>query len=252
MARKKIVAGNWKMNTTLKEAIALTDEILSSSELCADVQKILFPPFPFLTAVSEKTAARPDFFTGAQNCAAFSSGAYTGEVSVAMIASCGASHVLIGHSERRQYFSENASDLRIKTELALSQKLIPVFCIGEKMEERQAGNHFEIVKKQMHDSLFHLDENAFGSVIIAYEPVWAIGTGLTASPDQAQEMHHYIRTCIAERYGKTLSDSVSVLYGGSCNAQNAKGLFSCPDIDGGLIGGASLKATDFTQIIKSF
>jgi triosephosphate isomerase len=188
----------------------------------------------------------------AENCADHASGAYTGEVSAEMVASTGATYCIIGHSERRTYYGETYEILREKVQLALANNLRPIFCIGEVKEEREANRQNEVVKAQLEGSVFNLSAEDFGKLVIAYEPVWAIGTGLTATPEQAQEIHAYIRSLIAEKYGKEVADNTSILYGGSCNAKNAAGLFANPDIDGGLIGGASLKADDFCAIINAF
>jgi triosephosphate isomerase len=188
----------------------------------------------------------------AENCADHASGAYTGEVSAEMVASTGATYGIIGHSERRSYYGETYEILREKVQLALANNLRPIFCIGEVKEEREANRQNEVVKAQLEGSVFNLSAEDFGKLVIAYEPVWAIGTGLTATPEQAQEIHAYIRSLIAEKYGNEVADNTSILYGGSCNAKNAAGLFANPDIDGGLIGGASLKADDFCAIINAF
>jgi triosephosphate isomerase len=188
----------------------------------------------------------------AENCADHASGAYTGEVSAEMVASTGATYCIIGHSERRTYYGETYEILREKVQLALANNLRPIFCIGEVKEEREANRQNEVVKAQLEGSVFNLSAEDFGKLVIAYEPVWAIGTGLTATPEQAQEIHAYIRSLIAEKYGNEVADNTSILYGGSCNAKNAAGLFANPDIDGGLIGGASLKADDFCAIINAF
>lgn len=249
--RRKIVAGNWKMNKTLTQGLQLVDEILSSSTNTA-VLKIIAPPFTHLSVVAEKLKSKTDFAVAAQDCHHLTSGAYTGEVSAEMVASTGATYVIIGHSERRLYAGETNEILIQKLNCALAANLIPIFCIGESIEERNANTHLEKIRAQLKDALFQLSPNDFGKIIIAYEPVWAIGTGLTATSYQAQGVHDFIRTEINKKYGKGISENTTILYGGSCNAQNAKELFACVDIDGGLIGGASLKATDFTAIINSF
>ncbi|MEO6902875.1 MAG: triose-phosphate isomerase [Bacteroidia bacterium] len=251
--RKKIVAGNWKMNKTLQEGLQLIDELLrEENDINPDVIKIIAPPFIHLSKASEKLKEKKNYFLAAQNCHQLPSGAYTGEVSAEMISSVGATHVIIGHSERRLYFNETDCILSQKVDSALSVNLIPIFCIGESLEERNANKHLETVKKQLKESLFHLSPKEFSKLIIAYEPVWAIGTGMTATSHQAQGMHHFIRTEISKKYGKEISEQTSILYGGSCNANNAKEIFACLDVDGGLIGGASLKATEFNIIINSF
>ena len=249
--RKKIVAANWKMNKTLQEAQTLVKKILLGVSN-DDVQKIIFPPTPYITELVALLKESPSFSVGAQNLYHAESGAFTGETSASAIASCGANHVIIGHSERRQYFNETAEQLKQKISLALKHKLTPVYCVGEKLNERESNHYFTAVKNQIQEVLFHLPTNEFKNVIIAYEPVWAIGSGLTATPEQAQEMHAFIRLALTEKQGSDTANEISILYGGSCNAKNAKELFACPDIDGGLIGGASLVAEDFIQIMNSF
>jgi triosephosphate isomerase len=248
MSRTKIVAGNWKMNKTLSEAVELADSVLKNASESA-VIKLFFPPFPFVAKVSEMTSSRKDFYTGAQNCSEHPSGAYTGEVSASMIRSAGADYVLVGHSERRQYFGETNAIASKKIGLALENNLKVIYCAGETIAERKSGKHFDVVKTQLTEALQNTKPE---NIIIAYEPVWAIGTGETATPAQAQEMHAYIRSYLKELYSAEASENFSILYGGSCNAQNAKELFSCKDIDGGLIGGASLKGDDFCKITASF
>lgn len=252
MSRKKIVAGNWKMNKTLPEAKALAAAIVSGCNEDNTVTKIFFPPFPFIQSVAEITEGKNHFFVGAQNCYHLEAGAYTGEVSAAALVSCGAKYVLVGHSERRTYFHETSEELRQKIELALKHKLTPVYCVGEKLNERKSSGYFHAVKKQIEEVLFHLTNEQVKNTVLAYEPVWAIGTGETATPGQAQEMHAFIRLAVAEKFGREIAGQTSILYGGSCNAANAKELFSCADVDGGLIGGASLKAEEFLTIINSF
>ena len=248
MSRNKIVAGNWKMNKTLSEAIELVSAI-SKSPGDKSVTKIVFPPFPLISAVTNFIGATGGFYTGAQNCSEHASGAFTGEVSAAMLKSIGCKYVLVGHSERRQYFGETNVLASKKIKLALENNLKVIYCIGETLAERKENVHFDVVKKQLSEALQGL---TIENVIIAYEPVWAIGTGETATPAQAQEMHAHIRTCLKNLFNAEVADSTSILYGGSCNAQNASELFACADIDGGLIGGASLKADDFCKIIRSF
>jgi triosephosphate isomerase (TIM) len=253
--RKKIVAGNWKMNKLYSEAVNLVDEItvmLENDTQSEEITKILVPSFPYLRKIARHSHGIKNLFTGAQNCADEEAGAYTGEVSAAMIRSLGATYVIIGHSERRIYYKETHEDVKKKVNIALNQSLTPIFCVGETKDARYAKKQFTTVEEQIKDSLFHLPASQFGKLILAYEPVWAIGTGLTATSHQAQEMHLFIRTLISEKYGKEISDSLSILYGGSCNAKNAAELFACPDVDGGLIGGASLVAKDFITIIHSF
>lgn len=251
--RKKIVAGNWKMNKTFQEADDLMFEI--ADELTAkgsgDTEVIVCPPAVFLEMASD-IAAENEFMIGAQNICQWESGAYTGEISAAMLQSMGVSHVILGHSERRTYFGETDKVIASKIDQALKHGLAPIYCCGEVLTQREQNVHFEIVRSQVSDALFHLGEEAVAQVIIAYEPVWAIGTGVTASAEQAQEMHAFIRNLLTEKYGKAVSEEISILYGGSCNAKNAAELFSNPDVDGGLIGGASLKAADFITIVNSF
>ena len=250
--RKNIVAGNWKMNTTLQEGVALAKEIneaLKGVETKCDV--VIATPFIHLVPVVEAVdAAR--IGVGAENCADKAEGAYTGEVSAAMVASTGAKYVILGHSERRAYYHETAEILKEKVVLALANGLTPIFCVGEVLEEREANKHFDVVGAQIKDSLFDLAAEDFAKLVIAYEPVWAIGTGKTATADQAQEIHAFIRQTIAEKYGKEIADNTSILYGGSCKPSNAGELFAKPDVDGGLIGGAALKADSFMGIITAF
>lgn len=248
---RKIVAGNWKMNKNLQQGLELIDGIIESSA-SEKVLKIIACPFIHITSAVEKLKGKNDFAVAAQNCHHLQSGAYTGEVSAEMIFSTGAEYVIIGHSERRQYFNETNVVLTQKANIVLANNLIPIFCIGENKEDRNSNKHLEFVKHQLKESLFHLSGTDFAKVIIAYEPIWAIGTGLTATSHQAQGMHNFIRSEINKKYGKEISENTSILYGGSCNAENAKELFSCLDVDGGLVGGASLKAADFTAITNSF
>jgi len=250
--RKKIVAGNWKMNTTIPEGIELAKEInqLAKSNKNNEVVIIIAPPFSHLSVVSELINER--ICLAAQNCAFEQSGAFTGEVSPAMLKSIPCRSVIIGHSERRKYFSESNEDLAKKVNLCIDNDLFPIFCCGEELNERESNIHFDIVKTQIEEGLFHLSKDDFFKVVLAYEPVWAIGTGVTASSEQAQEMHSFIRSLINKKYGTETADSTSILYGGSCKPANAKELFANPDVDGGLIGGASLKAHDFFKLINSF
>ena len=250
--RKKIVAGNWKMNMNLEEGLnfAKSIEQYFSEKTPAEGEVILCTPFIHLQGVSE--ILKPGKIAlGAQNCASESSGAYTGEVSAAMIKSTGAQYVIIGHSERRTYYHEDDRLLNKKTVLAINSGLNVIFCCGEIKEEREAGKHLIIVKRQLVDGLFTLSSEEMKKIVIAYEPVWAIGTGLTATPDQAQEMHHYIRGLVREKYGKECAEQITILYGGSCKPSNAAEIFSKPDVDGGLIGGASLKKEDFIAIVEA-
>ncbi|MDI9625033.1 triose-phosphate isomerase [Lascolabacillus massiliensis] len=250
--RKNIVAGNWKMNKTLQEGIQLAEELneaLKGKTVNCDV--IIGTPFIHLAGVAN-VVDTTKIGVAAQNCADKESGAYTGEVSAAMVASTGAKYVILGHSERRAYYHETPEILKEKVLLALKNGLTPIFCIGEVLEERESEKHFEVVKSQIEESLFDLSAEDFGKLVLAYEPVWAIGTGKTATPDQAQEMHAFIRKTIAEKYGNEVAENCSILYGGSANAGNAKELFSNPDVDGGLIGGASLGVDKFMPIIEAF
>lgn len=243
------------MNKLYSEAVELVDEItimLKDDEKAESITKVLIPSFPYLRKVARHSHGIKNLNTGAQNCAYEEAGAYTGEVSAAMIKSLGATHVIIGHSERRTYFHETHEDLKKKVNIVLGQSLTPIFCVGESQEKRHAKEHFSVIEKQITESLFHLSSEDFKKIVLAYEPVWAIGTGLTATSYQAQEMHLFIRTLIEKKYNKEVASSVSILYGGSCNAKNAAELFACPDVDGGLIGGASLVAKDFISIIHSF
>ncbi|MGQ0828697.1 MAG: triose-phosphate isomerase [Bacteroidota bacterium] len=252
--RQKIVAGNWKMNKTLTQGLQLVDEIIlkSAKQPSATVMKIIAPPFTHLAAVEDRLRSHPDFAVAAQNCHQLQSGAFTGEVSAEIIASTGTKYVIIGHSERRSFFGETNALLSQKINAALAANLLPILCIGESAEERKSNRQLQIVKQQLKETSFHLSAADFSKLIIAYEPVWAIGTGITATVGQAQEMHHFIRSEINKKYGDDISDAIPLLYGGSCNSQNAGELFSCTDVDGGLIGGASLNAADFVTIANSF
>lgn len=250
--RKNIVAGNWKMNTTLPEGIKLAEEVNEAlKNFKANCDVIICVPFTHLASINN-VIDKEKLGLGAENCADHKSGAYTGEVSAAMVASTGANYVILGHSERRQYYGEDGEILRAKVALALENGLTPIFCIGEVLEEREAGKQNEVVTKQLEEGLFNLSAEDFGKIIIAYEPVWAIGTGKTATAEQAEEIHAYIRNVIAEKYSKEVAENTSILYGGSCKPGNAAELFAKPDVDGGLIGGASLKCEDFMGIVKAF
>lgn len=249
--RKNIVAGNWKMNTTVQEGVALANEVnalLKDAAPKCDV--VVCVPFTHLTAVSQVLNGSI-IGLGAENCSEHDKGAYTGEVSAQMVASTGANYVILGHSERRQYFGEDNCQLAKKTRQALDNNLTPIFCVGEVLEQREDGTYFDVVSAQL-DALFNLDANDFAKIVIAYEPVWAIGTGKTATADQAQEMHAHIRKVIADKYGNEVAENTSILYGGSCKPSNAKELFAKQDVDGGLIGGAALKADSFMGIIEAF
>lgn len=249
--RKNIVAGNWKMNTTVQEGISLAqevDKLLQNADVKCDV--VICVPFTHLVAVNN-VIDQNKLGLGAENCADKDKGAYTGEVSAQMVASTGANYVILGHSERRQYYGETNETLKSKTRLALDNNLTPIFCVGEVLEERENGTFNEVVKSQV-EAIFDLSAEDFGKIVIAYEPVWAIGTGKTATADQAQDMHSHIRNVIASKYGATIADNCSILYGGSCKPSNAKELFAKPDVDGGLIGGAALDATSFMGIVEAF
>lgn len=252
--RKKIVAGNWKMNTTLDEGLKLASEIVNmvQDEQMNDVNVILFPPFVHLHSIHKLISDVNQVHLGAQNCSENESGAYTGDISVGMIKSVDAEYVLVGHSERRQYHQENDELLGKKVSAALKGGITPIFCCGEPLEIREADKHFDYVTQQITNSLFDLSEEDFSKVVIAYEPIWAIGTGKTATTEQAQEMHAAVRKHLASKYGEKIAQETSILYGGSCNPTNAPELFACGDVDGGLIGGASLKSRSFMDIIKSF
>ena len=251
--RKKIVAGNWKMNMNLEEGLQFTKSLhqyfLDKPSKKAEV--IVCTPFIHLAGVSE-IIKNGKVHSGAQNCASETSGAFTGEVSAPMIKSTGAEYVIIGHSERRTYYNEDDRILNKKTILALNNGLKVIFCIGEIKEEREKSIHFEVVKRQLEDGLFSLPAEEMKRIVLAYEPVWAIGTGLTATPEQAQEMHQYIRGLVRGKYGAEIAGNVSILYGGSCKPSNASEIFSKPDVDGGLIGGAALKKEDFVAIVEAF
>ena len=252
MSRKKIVAGNWKMNLNWEEAFDLATAIKERSSKIHGIQKIIFPPLPYLQMLGMIFKEEADFYVGAQNCSEHEKGAYTGEVSASMIRSSGSNFVLVGHSERRAYFSETKEQLLLKVKQALKNELNIVFCFGEVLSERKNNTHFETVKRQLEEVLKHFPEEHINQLVLAYEPVWAIGTGETASPAQAQEMHAFVRKTLAGIFSEQVAAGMSILYGGSCNAQNARELFSCADVDGGLIGGASLKAEDFCIIMDSF
>ncbi|TXK36676.1 triose-phosphate isomerase [Pontibacter qinzhouensis] len=252
--RKKIVAGNWKMNKTYEEALSLVSEIdnMLKDEASGDVTVIVTPPFPYLQSVGKLVQGNDKLHLAAQNVSEHESGAYTGEVSAAMLKSVGVEYVLVGHSERRQYHHEDAQTLYKKMKAALAQGIKPIFCCGEPLQERDADRHFEYVGQQLKDSISYLSNEEFDQVVIAYEPIWAIGTGRTASSQQAQEMHAYIREQLSRMFDAEAAFNCTILYGGSANPGNAKELFSKEDVDGGLIGGASLKSRDFTDIVKSF
>ncbi len=250
--RKKIVAGNWKMNKNLQEGVALATElndILKAEKPNCDV--VICTPFIHLATVSN-IIDHSVIGLGAENCADKASGAFTGEVSAEMVKSTGAEYVILGHSERREYYHETPEILKEKVDLALANGLKIIFCIGESLAQREANEQNAVVKAELEGSVFHLSAEDFAKIVIAYEPIWAIGTGKTATSDQAEEIHAYIRSIVAEKYGNEVADNTSILYGGSCKASNAPELFAKKDIDGGLIGGASLKAADFKGIIDAW
>jgi triosephosphate isomerase len=251
--RQKIVAGNWKMNKTRDEGLALVSELsnMIADEVSGNVQVVLCPPSIYLAAVGKMIQSSGSIALGAQNCHQKASGAYTGEVSAAMLRSIGVQYVILGHSERRQYFAESNSLLKEKTDIALETGLTPVFCCGESLELREQGVYIDFVRNQLTESLFHLSNEQLKHLVIAYEPIWAIGTGKTASNAQAQEMHAALREHLASRYGQETAQEMRILYGGSVNASNAAELFASPDVDGGLVGGASLKSREFTDIVKA-
>ncbi|MDN4165678.1 triose-phosphate isomerase [Cytophagales bacterium LB-30] len=251
--RKKIVAGNWKMNGTYEDGLKLASEVIHmvQDEVNSDVEVVLCTPFIHLSSVGKLTKEVPNVHLGAQNCSEYTSGAYTGEVSVQMLRSVHAEYVIIGHSERREYFNETNQQLAKKVAMALSAGLTPIFCCGEPLQVREAEQQYPYVTQQITESLFDLSEDDMKKVVIAYEPIWAIGTGRTASSQQAQEMHKVLRQHIANRYSEALAAEISILYGGSAKPDNAEELFACPDVDGGLIGGASLKSRDFLQVVKA-
>ncbi len=251
--RTKIVAGNWKMNTDIKEGVILASEIdseLKNITLPEDVKVIIAPPFTHIAFV-EQVIDHKKILIAAQNCAAETEGAYTGEISAKMLKGMGSEAIILGHSERRAYYHETSETLVKKTEQVIQNEMIPIFCCGEKLEEREAGNHFNVVKNQISEALFHLSESDFSKIVIAYEPVWAIGTGVTASKEQAQEIHKFIRKTVADKYNQKIAGDLTILYGGSVKPGNARDIFSMPDVDGGLIGGAALNADNFIDIIKA-
>ncbi|MCX6185749.1 MAG: triose-phosphate isomerase [Bacteroidetes bacterium] len=251
--RKKIIAGNWKMNKTFDEGMGLVSEIsnMLKDEYHGNAEVIIIPPFVHINAISRMIASDGNVSVGAQNCSNHVSGAYTGEVSAAMLKSCGAKYVIIGHSERRQYFGEHNGWLAKKVDAVLAEGLNPIYCCGETLEERESNKHFEVLKFQISEALFHLSAEQMSKVVVAYEPVWAIGTGKTASTAQAQEVHAFIRTLLKDKFGSDVSDNITIQYGGSVKADNAKELFSAPDIDGALVGGAALQSRSFVDIIKA-
>lgn len=251
--RTKIAAGNWKMNMDFEEGIGLTKDLLANigGQVPKDTKVILCPPYIHLSEMRHLLSAHSEIAMGAQNMYPEESGAFTGEISPNMLKSLNVEYVILGHSERREIFGEDANLLAKKVNLALSHDLVPIFCCGESQDLRENGDYLGFVKKQLEDSLFHLSDDDFKKVVIAYEPIWAIGTGLTASAEQAQEMHAELRKHIAAKYGEQMAQDTSILYGGSVKPKNADELFACEDVDGGLVGGASLKADDFAAITKA-
>lgn len=249
--RKKIVAGNWKMNTTVPEGVQLAKDVVAAAAEVKDCQLVIAPPFTHLASVAEIVKGTKVALS-AQNCADKTSGAYTGEVSVDMLESVGCTYCILGHSERRQYYGETDEKLCAKIALVLAKGIKPILCVGENLEEREAGKHFEVCESQIKNVLYTLTAEQMANVVVAYEPVWAIGTGKTATSEQAQEIHACIRKCIADKFGAQVAEDTTILYGGSCKPSNAKELFAQKDIDGGLIGGAALKAPDFIAIGTSY
>jgi triosephosphate isomerase len=250
--RKQIAAANWKMNLTYQQGEKLLDEILANDIQLADHQLVIFAvPYPYLLMTRSGVEEEKNYYVAAQNCYNKKSGAYTGEISAEMIHSIGVPYCVIGHSERREYFNETNAMLAEKINRCLENFVTPIFCCGEPLEVREAGTQNEFVETQLRESLFHLTAKEVKDIVIAYEPIWAIGTGKTASTEQAQEMHAHLRSIIAGKYGKHTADEVSILYGGSVKAANAREIFASPDVDGGLVGGASLVGADFAEIIRS-
>lgn len=250
--RKKLIAGNWKMNKTIQDAEDFLNEfaLLLEKGRPKNTDIVICPPAPYLEMVNDY-AREFEFGTGAQNVYKLDYGAVTGEISAPMLKSMDIKYVIIGHSERRNFFGELDEMLFEKIKMCLKNDILPIYCCGELLPEREEGKHFDIVKSQIETALFKLSKDEISRVIIAYEPVWAIGTGKTATPEQAQEMHEYIRSLVEKKFKKKIAEDIIILYGGSCNAKNAKDIFSQKDVDGGLIGGASLKADEFYNIIKS-
>ncbi len=248
--RKQIVAGNWKMNNDSKQTSALLEELLANRPEKTTTKIVVAPTFINLQAAVEK-AAGSNIIVAAQNMHQAESGAYTGEVSVGMLKSINVNTVILGHSERRAYFGETNSLLAEKVNTALKHNVTVIFCFGEELADRQSGNHFNVVESQLKEGLFHISQNQWASIVLAYEPVWAIGTGETASPEQAQEMHAFIRSLLRDNISEKVAEETSILYGGSVKPSNANEIFSKPDVDGGLIGGASLKADDFLAIVNA-
>jgi triosephosphate isomerase len=257
--RKKIIVGNWKMNKTHREGMEMLVHFLKLLDLELSLNEdsgkefpeiVVAPPY-LIVADSAVLAQGWDIKIAAQNCSSEKEGAFTGEISASMLKAAKVDYVIIGHSERRNYFGETNQLVANKINRALESNLIAICCVGETLQERESGKQFQIITRQIQECLFHLNNDQLSKIVIAYEPVWAIGTGKNATPEQAQEIHKYIRSVISGKYGKEISENISILYGGSCNPQNAKSIFSQPDVDGGLIGGASLNARDFIDVVKA-
>lgn len=250
--RKQIAAANWKMNTSYQQGEQLLDDILGAQISLTEQQEVIFAvPFPYLIMANSGVAGEQNYYVAAQNCYQKKSGAFTGEVSAEMLRSISVRYCIVGHSERREYFQESNQVLAEKVDRCLENEITPIFCCGEPLEIREAGTQNSYVEAQLKESLFHLKDNTITRIVIAYEPIWAIGTGKTATAAQAQEMHAFIRSVLAKQFGPLLANNVSILYGGSVKANNAKEIFSNPDVDGGLVGGASLNAEEFITIIQS-
>jgi len=250
--RKQIAAANWKMNLTYQQGEKLLDEVLEANIPLENHQKVIFAvPFPYLIMAMSEVADEEGYYIAAQNCSDKKNGAYTGEISGEMLQSIGVKYCIVGHSERREYFLENNKILAEKVNVCLQYSIIPIFCCGEPLRVREENNQSQFVQRQLEESLFHLTEEQIQTIVIAYEPIWAIGTGKTATTEQAQEMQKHLRYVLEGKYGKIVADEIPILYGGSVKANNAAELFSCPDVDGGLVGGASLVARDFIEIIKA-
>tara|TARA_B100000902_G_scaffold221471_1_gene210410 strand:+ start:36187 stop:36942 length:756 start_codon:yes stop_codon:yes gene_type:complete len=250
--RKRIVTGNWKMNLNYKEALSLVTDVIDNIPKNTNIEVIFAPSYLYLSEISNMCRALDNIKIAAQDCSVEGIGAFTGDVSASMILSVNADYVIIGHSERRKYYNESNVFLKNKVNRVLDSNLGIIFCCGESIIQRENNEHFDLIESQLNESLFHLSRDEFKNIIIAYEPIWAIGTGVNATAEQAQEIHKFIRRMIKDRYGSDISEEVSVLYGGSCNPSNAKDLFNKDDIDGGLIGGASLQSQNFLSIINSF
>jgi triosephosphate isomerase len=250
--RKQIAAANWKMNLTIDKAEALLDDILKENITPSENAQVVFAvPFPYLIMASERLSGKARYAIAAQNCSNKKAGAYTGETSVEMLQSVGINYCIVGHSERREYYGETNAMLAEKIDLCLLQNIVPIFCCGEALETREKEQQNDFVRRQIEESLYHLSAEQLQQIVIAYEPIWAIGTGKTATTGQAQQMHHFIRSVLAGKWGEEVAENISILYGGSVKASNAAELFGCADVDGGLVGGASLVAPEFVQIINA-